>query len=63
MHRRYSLVVELQLPKLAVRVRFPLPAPKTVSFIRGLPFFPLTIEKYAKLWYDKKEKWELFTPT
>jgi hypothetical protein len=26
-----------------------------VSFIRGLPFFPLTIEKYAKLWYDKQK--------
>ena len=25
---RYSLVVESQLPKLVVRVRFPLPAPK-----------------------------------
>ena len=31
MQRRHSLVVELQLPKLAVRVRFPLPAPKILQ--------------------------------
>ena len=34
-----SLVVELQLPKLTVRVRFPSPAPKQKSPIRGFLFW------------------------
>ena len=34
---RYSSVVEFQLPKLAMRVRFPLPAPKSTS--HGLSIF------------------------
>ena len=48
--RGYSLMVKLQLPKLATRVRFPLPAPagSACSQSRGqsLPTFLLSSEPY-----------------
>ena len=49
--RRRSLVAELQLPKLIVRVRFPSPAPKREPTFVGSLFdavFATGIEKEAK---------------
>ena len=43
--RRYSLVVELRLPKPTVRVRFPLPAPKRRWKMIRFPSSFLSIEK------------------
>lgn len=48
MQCRHSLVVELQLPKLAVRVRFPLPAPKILQ--KRILFLQYFLSK-SQTWY------------
>ena len=55
--RGYSLMVKLQLPKLAMRVRFPLLAPKKGRCVLHLPFLERTMEprNRIKLQATKKQ--------